>query len=290
MNFSTPQRQSGANQPPDGKIVEPAAGWREELERLAGKFADLRAEWRGVDGMPGCPLQQAAACLNRAETVMDDPDRAAALAFRALSLAPEFGRAHLVVGLLRSRRGEAEGLDHLLRSVELDPRRSHQAFAAIGAFLRKSHGHPRATDVRETIAALSDRAGMWATEREREPGLIESFLPADLGPSAETAIRAALALNHDVAEATIARRATSEWRHLPAFIVALRLRPQWRGASLADEEGASGGLAGLAGVIDVYGSVQTVYPGGVRENFLLWRLRRARGAFHYRRAAEFAEG
>lgn len=286
MNTPTPERTSSA-----GHTASDAAGrWRDELDRLSGIFADLGSEWRGASGLPGCPLQQAAACLDRAEAVMDDPDHATALALRALSLAPEFGRAHYTVGLLRSRRGEVEGLDHLLRSVEIDPRRAHQAFAAIGAFLRKSQGLQRAAEIRETVAALSDRAGMWTAERESGPGLMERFLPPDFAPSAETAIRTALSVNQDVAEATIVRRATSEWRHLPAFLVAMRLRPGWRGASVTHEDGASGRLAGIADVIGVYGSVQTIWPGETRDNLLCWRMWRARGAFHYRRPADFVEG
>ncbi len=257
-----------------------AAGWREELEGIESKFSHLRAEWRAADASSACPRRQAEACLDRAAT-SDDPAIVEALAARALAIAPNSGRAWLAAGLLRIGRGDGEGVRDLVRSVELDPRRSHQAFAAIGAFLRQNPSWPGGVEAREAIAALSDKAGLWTAERDAGPRALEPFAPCGFAPAEEAEIHAALAENPNIVSAILVRRETSEWTHVPAFLATIRLDDGERGGSPAMEEAASVRLARTLDVIAVYGSVRAIYPAGHVERFIAWRMNRASGAFRF---------
>ncbi|MDE2578818.1 MAG: hypothetical protein KGL46_08450 [Hyphomicrobiales bacterium] len=233
-----------------------------------------------------CPLHAAAILCDRADDALALGDFASARDFaqRAAALAPGSGRARALLGASKAAADDAEGLDDLVRAIELDPVAIAWAGPAANAFLTRHANAAGAADYRRRFQELAEEVEPAIEERYRAPGPLETFAAPAFDAAAEATIRALLAEERAVLGAVIVARPTRLWSHAPAFVAAIRLAKGWRGATPAEEKDANERLSLLHGVLCAYGAVCVFHPADWKDSLVVARMKRVKGALVYTQA------
>jgi hypothetical protein len=230
-----------------------------------------------------CPVQRAVGLLDRARRAGDDSE-AAAFAAEAIELAPELAQARHILGARKLARGESDGVHHMIAAMGLDPRVARQAHGPVVEFLNARPDVEGAAGYLRSFAGLGPALAKADRERLSGPSPIEAFLPAGLSEVQIEAARRAFAREPAIAQAAVARRKTTMWPDLPAFIAVVDVKSDSPARGDAARPAVEKRLADAFAALGAYGTVCVLRPSGPLEKLVARRIGAAKGAWIYRAA------
>ena len=228
-----------------------------------------------------CPAREAMGLIEQARR-LGDGDEALTFAECAVEIAPELASARFALGSLKIARGDAGGIHHMIAAMGLDPRVAKQACEPAMSFLRAHPETEGADGYLRSLAGLANALAKADRERQRRPGLVERFFPAGLAAVECAAVSASLAREDSIASATVARRRTSLWPDLPAFIVVVDVKKNAGRRGKVEAMAANNRVARALAALGVYGTTCALRPTSPGEHLVAKRIRGVNGAWTYR--------
>ena len=135
-----------------------------------------------------------------------------------------------------------------------------------------------------SFAGLGPALAKADRERLSGPSPIEAFLPAGLSEVQIEAARRAFAREPAIAQAAVARRKTTMWPDLPAFIAVVDVKSDSPARGDAARPAVEKRLADAFAALGAYGTVCVLRPSGPLEKLVARRIGAAKGAWIYRAA------